>query len=423
MTTLTIRNSTASTASAAAVPKAQHDTSQWLLVLTFLLFLLSNTPFKKPLYAVLLVVYLFLAFSYLRAAFAITVTSRSLVLLWLLLIASYFWSVVPVATSEVIRSQSTFLLFALCISARHQLTGIAGSLRVAAMTLLCLVALYCLAYPHAALSAAGMKTFYIQKNTMGAMMALCALTLFYAPGRKMLHIVFGVFAIGLLVASLSKTSIALLVVCSVLLPLAGWWANNFYQSSQRVSMKEVCRWALYISTLLGLVALVVFSDELVDLLWTHLTKTALTGRGTLWLTVIQHIRAHSQLGIGPGAFWEAGGASEIAQTMLYQMDPYWVQHMVSSDGSYIDLVASLGVLGLALFLLTAVDLYRRLFRHWHQPDSRLIFVLVTFVLLHAVTETTILYSTNIMWLIYLLCYFRVAGYAKFNPATRQQSEG
>jgi O-antigen ligase len=372
---------------------------------------------------VLLLVYLFLAFLYRRTAFALTVSSRSLVMLWLILLLSYFWSVVPRTTAGVILSQSVFLFFALCISARYQSTGFAGSLRGAAMTLLCLVGLYCIAHPKetmSALSGAGLNAFYIHKNAMGAIMGLCALALFYAPERKVLHTAFGLVATGFLVATLSKTSIALFVVCSVLLPLATWWANKYYQLPQKRSMTGIVSSALYAIVLLGLLAMVVFSDQLVDLFWNNLTKTALTGRGQLWLTVLQQIRAHSLLGIGPGTLWQAEGASEIAHTMLYLKDPYWVRNMVSSDGGYIDLVASIGVLGLALFLLTAVDLYRRLFRNWHQPDSRLIFILTTFVLLQAVTESTILYSTNIEWLIYLLCYFRVAGYFNSHPTTQQK---
>jgi O-antigen ligase len=177
----------------------------------------------------------------------------------------------------------------------------------------------------------------------------------------------------------------------------------------------------HLLVLIGLVALVVFRDEVLDLLWGNLPKTALTGRGTLWLAVLQQMRVHSLLGIGPGAFWLAGDASEIAQTMLYRMDAQWVQRMVSADGSYVDIVASLGVLGLALFLLTAVDLYRRIFGNWRQPDSRLVLVLVSFVLLHAITESTILYSTNILWFIYLLCYFRVSSYTP--PGSTSGSDG
>lgn len=427
MTMLTTQDPAANTPTIAARPMAQHDKMQWLLAFIFLVLLLGNTIFNKPMLAAALLVYLpfILAnlFAYLRQSVFLLVRPFSMSVLWIFFVSSYFWSVVPEVSLNLILTLSAFMILAFFISLCHQVDGFARPLRFSAALLVVLVVLYCLVSPGASLSAIGLKAFYHHKNSLGVMMALCALVLFHAPDRSRWHTGFGLFAIGLLVASQSKTSIILVAICSALLPVAGWWANNFYQLSQRVSMKEVCRSVLYVSALLSLVALVVFRDEFLDLLWTHFTKTMLTSRGTLWLTVIQQIRGNSLLGIGPGAFWGAGGASEIARTMLYQMDPYWVQKIAQADGGYIDLMASLGVLGLALFLLTAVDLYRRLFSIWHQPDSRLMFVLVTFVLLHAITETSILASTNILWFIYLLCYFRVAGYQNSTPSIWQRLWG
>jgi O-antigen ligase len=249
-------------------------------------------------------------------------------------------------------------------------------------------------------------------------MALTSLILVFAPNRNRWHIGFGLVSIALLLASHSKTAIILFFGCALLLPVAGWWTKHFYPKSRHMMVNDVVRYAIFSMMLVGLFTLVIFRNEFLNLILHHLPKTALTGRGQLWLVVIQQMSAHSLLGIGPGTFWQAGAASEIAQTALYRMDPYWVQHMISSDGSYVDLTASLGILGLAIFLLTAIDLYRRLFHNWHQPDSRLIFVLVTYILLEAITESTILYSTNIQWMIYLLSYFRVAGYANANRLLR-----
>lgn len=417
MTTVVFKNPMVGVSISAQKVKPQRDWAMLSLAITLLVFLVGNAPFKKPLYAVLIVVYLMFTLPNMRVVFRLMAYSYSLVLLWALLCASYFWSVVPTATVDVIKSQSTFLIFAFCIAAKHQSSGFSESLQNAALALIGLVLLYCLVFPGVSLSAVGLKVFYIHKNTLGAMMALCALALFYAPGRKSLHVKFGLVAIGLLLASQSKTSISTAVACSALLMLANGWVKNFYPRSQRLMMKDLARWALFALVMLGLVALVVFRDELIGLFIVYFPETALTGRGQLWVVVMQQIRAHSLLGIGPGSFWQGGGASEIAQTTLYQKDPVWTHYMVASDGGYIDLIASFGFLGLALFLLTSVDLYHRLFRKWDQPDSRLIFVLVTFVLLHAITESTILYSTNILWLIYLLCYFRVLA-----PPTGQQSK-
>lgn len=381
----------------------------WLLAAAFLVFLFGNMPLKKPLYALLLLAYFALSVVNLQAIRKIATSSVSMLLLWGLLLASYFWSVVPSASANAILSQSIFLAFALSIAAYHQSTGFGEALRSAAMALIGFIALYCLLFPSASLSTSGLRAFFIHKNLLGAMMALCAMALFHAPTRSKVHVGFGVLAVALLIASQSKTSIVLFLLCHLLLLPANWWSKHFYKTSPQLMLSEVVSAILWATVLLGLVLLVVFSDELFDMMWAALPKTALTGRGTLWLVVLQQIRGDTLLGIGPGTFWQAGGASEINQTTLFLKDPYWVQNMISADGGYIDLIASFGFVGLALFLLTATDLYRRLFKCWHRPDSRLVFVLTTFVIFHAITESTVLYSTNILWLIYLVCYFYIAG--------------
>jgi len=389
------------------------DSNHWLLVFALIVFLFGNTFFKTTLYTIALVFFLAFSVFNLRSAFRLAISAVGLFPLVLIFLASYLWSFVPHLTLDAIRSQIVFVLFALLISSKYRFDGFSSSLLRAVFFIVGIVSFYCLVFWNAAYSSAGLAAFYNHKNTLGGTMALCALVLFNAPYRKRFHLYAGMLAIAILAATLSKTSIALFVVCTALLKVVDVLSDCNTKKHSYVTLKEVAASSLVVIALLLLVALVVFRDEFISIVWDNLPKTALTGRGMLWLVVIQQIRSYSLLGIGPGVFWQGGGVSEIAQTTLYLKDPYWVQRMGSADGGYIDLVASIGMLGLAFFLLTAIDFYRRLRIHWQRPDSRLLFVLVTFVLLHAITESTILHSTNIFWLIYLLCYFRVCGYSVF----------
>jgi len=397
--------------------KLKSDKMLWVLSIIFLLLLVANTIFSKPVLAIALAIYLPFVVTHLFACFRQSYTlltkPLSFPALWLLFIASYTWSVVPRTSMERILTLTAFLLLALFVTMRHLESGFIKSLRTASLWLICSIILYCIFYLKGAALTGRFVAFYHQKNNLGVMMAFCALVLMYAPGRKIIHIGFGLIAMVFLLASRSKTSIALILICSLLLLLAEWWAKKNATAAPTGKIRKISLGPmLYPMALISLFALVVFRDQFLDFLWTHFTKEMLTERGTLWLTVIQHIRGNSLLGIGPGTFWDANGASEIAHTVLYLSDAQWIQNMVSADGSYIDLMASVGVLGLALFLLTAVDLYRLLFRNWQQPDSRMLFLMITFVLLHAITETTILASTNILWFVYLLCYFRVVYFEK-----------
>lgn len=329
--------------------------------------------------------------------------------MWAVLIASAFWSVVPAVSIDLILNQSMFIILAvLCIS-RHRHVGFYGPLLNAVLLFLFLTVLFCLLFPGAAYSSQGLRGFLIHKNSLGAMLAICIFVLWFAPQRKRWHAAIAILTFILLVLTRSKTAISLVVICSLLLVLAAWWCRHMYPSRAELMVADVVRRGMLCIVVLALLWLVLFRDNALAFVWEYLPKDALTGRGTLWRVVIQQVWPHSLLGLGPGAFWQAEGASEIVRTTLYRFDPKWVQSMVSADGSYVDLFAAFGMLGLSVFLLTAVELYARLLRQWAEPDSRLMFVLVTFVLLHAVTETTLLSSPNILWLIYLLCYLRVAG--------------
>ncbi len=379
----------------------------WVLACTFLMMLLGNNIFRKPTLAALLLISV--PFAVANSYFIGNVLRRSYSMLafWIVMVGSIFWSVVYQKSLDLILTQSAFILLALLIACRHSEEGFSSAMRDAAFAFIALVIIYVMVYPSFSLTSQGLKAFFPHKNTLGAMLGLSFLVLMFAPGRKRWHIGVALPVFALLLLSASKTSISLVLICASTSVLAAWWARNMYPQSSHVLVVDVVRAFIFGSVIAGLVLLVVYQDEVVAFLWTHLPKTIFTGRGTLWLLVLQQLRGNSLLGIGPGAFWQAEGASEIARTTLYQLDPHWVQRMGSADGSYIDLIASFGMLGLALFLFTAVDLYRRLLRQWSYPDSPLIFVLVTFVMLHAVTESTLAYSTNILWLIYLISYFRL----------------
>lgn len=376
------------------------------------LFFLGNFPLKTVGYGVLIAIAAGLGFRRFEFIKSLCFSSFSMVVLWLFLVASYIWSAVPSATISVISSQSVFILFSLFLAAVHLSTGISGSLKQASKVLLVLIVLYTAINPGYSISGFGLRSFYAQKNLLGAMMAVSALGFLFAVSRQKVDLIWAGVAIVLLVCSLSKTSIILFFVCALLTFLANSLGARKKTISHALTVRQLIGALFLVLIGIALLFLVVYSEEVIDFLWRKMTNELFTGRGRLWLVVIQQVRGDSLLGIGPGVLWQAGAASEIAQTTLYQKDAYWIQRMVSSDGSYIDLFASLGILGVALFLFTAVDLYRRLFKNWDQSDSKLIFALVTFVLLHGITESTILYSTNILWLIYLLCYFRVAGYER-----------
>lgn len=410
-----------------AAAQKPHWLFQWLMVFYLVSLLVGNnvylTPiFSKPVLAAVLCIYIctiiWTRSTALPEAMGVLVRPYSMPALWTLFMCSYFWSKVPMASLNNILTLTAFLILAIFISIYHKTDGFSKQLRTSAIIIMACVVLYTLMAPGSLATSAGATSFYSQKNNFGMMMGLCTLILLNVPGRNRWHVCIALLAIMLLVLSQSKTSMLVLLAVSGLL-----WLINRRAEQQRGTFEPFQKKLRFLPkpytlALLSLVLLVLFRDSLLDLLWDNLSKTFLTGRGTLWLTVIQQVRGNSLLGIGPSVFWDADRASEVAHTSLASDDPLWIQKLGGADGGYIDLIASVGVLGLALFLYTAADLYRGLSRNWERPDSRLMFVLSTFVLLHAIAETTLLTTCNVLWLVYLLCYFRVAGYERERIAAK-----
>lgn len=393
---------------------ASLDKGRYALIFisVFVVLLVGRNIFNKPFLAILLVIYSVLALNQVRSFFYVIRKSVSLLVFWGFFVTSYFWSVTPLVTLDIVIVQTSFLLLALLLTLVYPIHGFASSLRTASILLLLLVIAFAVAFPGSSMSSGGLVAFYKHKNNLGAVAAICCLSLYFTSDRRWYHLLFFCASVVIVVLTQSKTSIVLVAVCLSLVHLANFICSREGKRGFWLLVVIFVKRAVVVFLAFACLALIVFSYEFVDFVLNNLSKTAFTGRGLLWLTVVQQIRGDALFGIGPGAFWQAGWASEVVQTSAFMNDPNWVQRMVSADGSYIDLFASLGIIGVILFLVTIVDLYRRVFSCWHMVDSRLIFALTTFVILHGVTESTILYSTNILWLIYLLCYFRVIGSCK-----------
>lgn len=377
------------------------------LMAVFLLFFLGNMPFKTTIYSLFILIIGFLSFNQIPQVFKLLFRSKLLLLLSALIALSYFWSLVPQASVTYIQSQLVFIVFCICISVRYKVNGFSAALSSAVIGLLALVVLNLAFNPSNIISPSGLKSFYSHKNIFGGMMALSALVMFYQPNKNRIHYVLGVFSLLLLAASQSKTSIAVFFAVAFSLFVFNFLATNSTDKSKHFGFKRVFLVSLYGSAILFIFALVLFRDFFIEQIWLNISPTLFTGRGKLWIVVLDRVKEHSLLGIGPGVLWKANGASEMAQTLLFQKDPAWVQRMVASDGTYIDIIASFGMLGLACFLFIAVQMYKNILTLWGHPESKLIFALLTFMLLHAVTETVLLYSTSIEWLLFILAYLRL----------------
>src|SRR5271165_2785119 len=97
--------------------KEQSVTLQWVLIAIFLMLHVANNIFNKPVLAVALLIYLpFLMldfFANIRQSVFLLIRPFSFFVLWILFVSSYFWSVVPKVSLELIVTLSAFMVLAI----------------------------------------------------------------------------------------------------------------------------------------------------------------------------------------------------------------------------------------------------------------------------------------------------------------------
>ncbi len=72
-------------------------------------------------------------------------------------------------------------------------------------------------------------------------------------------------------------------------------------------------------------------------------QAAFTGRSQIWLVVLNYARDHWLLGSGYESFWNIG-----PQSPIFQYSRGWITKITSAHNGYLELLAQIGVPGLAL---------------------------------------------------------------------------
>ena len=332
-----------------------------------------------------------------------------LVCLALWAVASTQWSVVPKVSYDLIATQISFLVLCALMAKYATDIEIAPSLKLTSIFVLVMIVIFAIIFPREALSNVGFKAFYPQKNNLGVVLAICIISIFYTANRHWKDYGLLAIALFLLVLSQSKTSLTAL---TTVLAITGciYLARRQLEFISRFARDMILFLAKGIAPILYLIIIlmVLFRDTVADYLIQVLPYEFLTGRGELWLMVLSRTRDDLLAGLGLGTFWSAGALSEVAQTSLLIKSPLWIGKLGSADGGYIDLVGSLGFIGLGLMLMTFVFNYKTLSKIVQDKESMLLTAIVTFFIIHNITETTIFHSTNPLWFLYIFTTFYIA---------------
>jgi|HubBroStandDraft_2_1064218.scaffolds.fasta_scaffold49484_2 exopolysaccharide production protein ExoQ len=246
--------------------------------------------------------------------------------------------------------------------------------------------------PSRALSAPGgggaYRGIFPHKNILGATMALAFLVEWYLRERqgwaKILRLLSFCAYGALLIASNSMTSIVTVVAALG----AVWTFRSLHTRFQ------IPAWALglYLTAGIGAAALTgIGAADVVGLLG---RSSDLTGRTELWSAVFESILEKPLLGFGFSGYWK--GASSSSDNVQGQIG--WAP-TYSHDG-YLEIMLSLGLVGLLLVICILVTLFKRSWRRSEEGDSPLDswpLAVFFFVAIHNVTECTIAWQNCLEW--------------------------
>jgi exopolysaccharide production protein ExoQ len=244
------------------------------------------------------------------------------------------------------------------------------------------------------IEAGAWRGIFNHKNDLGAMMALAILVEWHEPARtmssKVLKAIWLCAYSLLLVLSHSVTSIV-----AVMLTIFLMFTFKTFRHQYRVIVPVLLLATMFTGTLIALNATSVTGA---------LGRSSdLSGRGDLWHWVIIMIQKRPILGYGFSGFWK--GASQLSNVVETRIG--WSP--VYAHNGYLEILLSLGIVGLLLFIwFAATGIRRAIFYAKHAESIQDLWPLafIIFFLIHNLGECTILWQNSLEWAI---CVATVAG--------------
>ena len=232
------------------------------------------------------------------------------------------------------------------------------------------------------------RGLYNQKNVTGAVCTITIILFLFTRNGKYNWIgwLVSLFALGFLVMTKSKTSLALVPV-SLLSGVA-------YRHAWRDGLSRAI---FTVATMLLIVLVATASIFLADTIMRMLEDpTEFTGRTEIWQAYLAFAGDHPWLGAGFGTLTDTGNLSPIHNYVSSK----WVEAAGSSHNGYLQMLAMLGGVGFTLGL--AALMIDPLIRFWpldyREPVFRsMLFALFVFFLLHNFMEPDLLDRESPVW--------------------------
>jgi O-antigen ligase len=248
----------------------------------------------------------------------------------------------------------------------------------------------------------GFSGIHGHKNTMGSIAAIALFVGGYvirteSVNAKYICRIYLVLWGGLMLISLSKTSILLFAIVSVL-----------YVFVNRLGLLQPARF-LFVSVLFSITfftailvifSVVIFGEFSLSAVIMGLSDEQLTGRANIWKFIADVLDDNGALGYGYGAFWGTNSAPNILYSEGY------ISLLNQAHNGYLDLVIQFGIIGYVI----VVGLFISFFCIIRDSSgdaawSYFVFNFVLFFAFHNVTESSLFRSTHFLWVVFLIIYF------------------
>ena len=315
-------------------------------------------------------------------------------LLAILAVASTAWSLDPVLTLRRSLPFALAGLFGLWFSARFTRPRQLAILRLAMIALaLATIAVVVIApsigLDHSPGHSADWQGVFTQKNACGRIMVLATAVILF--GERITASRLAAFALFLFVLIMSGSRAAWLIeaallLLSLVLAIARR-AGPRFRLVMAVAAPLVC---------VSLGAALVLGFHRLALLLAR--DPTLSGRTAIWVQVGRFIVQHPLLGYGYDAFWRgATGPSLQIDTAVH----FFVVH---AHNGFLEIALELGVVGLALFLLSWLRAWRSLWPLWRRGAINRIawpLAVVLLIALYDLDENTLLLYNGLFWILYV----------------------
>jgi O-antigen ligase len=153
-------------------------------------------------------------------------------------------------------------------------------------------------------------------------------------------------------------------------------------------------------------AAILFVDNLPFITSTLGRDLTLTGRTELWSVMLELIQERPLLGYGFNGFWRDWDSDVTAylwRTLQWEC-PY-------GHNGFMDLLAELGIAGLAVFLLSLTTAYIqgvRWLRITKNVEGLWTLMYLSFLVIYNISESTLLATNSIFWILYVSTIFSMA---------------